>query len=269
MKKIGFAAPALLMMMAAAFAADLPMKAALEPTPVYSWTGFYVGGNVGGAWSRNSGTITFLGPLSPLDPFTGNTGGSAAIGGFQEGINWQFARTWVVGIEGDWSWTNAGRGLSQALTFGGIPLNFPSNGSLGAKLDWLASARNRLGYLVTPNLMIYGTGGVAWGKIDYAANASLNDPVGFIYTSNAAFSHTEVGWVAGGGLEWMFADHWLLRGEYLYYRLDSPQSVSSTNPLTFNGLCLIGKCPPPLATVSYSWANMNVNVVRAALSYKF
>jgi outer membrane immunogenic protein len=178
--------------------------------------------NVGGAWSGNSGTITFLGPLSPIDPVTGNTGGSAAIGGFQEGINWQFARSWVVGIEGDWSWTNAGRGLSQALTFGGIPLNFPSNGSLSAKLDWLASARNRLGYLVTPNLMVYGTGGVAWGKVDYAGAASLNDLVGFIYSSNAAFSHTEVGWVAGGGLEWMFASG----------RLTAPRPATALPPIT-------------------------------------
>jgi outer membrane immunogenic protein len=250
-----------------ASAADIPVKA-MPPVvaPVFNWTGFYVGGNVGGAWSRDKATLSFPDALSSIDPLTVNTGSAAVIGGFQEGFNWQFAPTWVWGIEADWSFTAAGRSLSQSLTVGGAPVAFSSS-SLSTKLDWLGSARNRLGYLITPNLMLYGTGGVAWGKIDYAGTASLS--FGFIYTANTAFSRTAVGWTAGAGLEWMITEHWLLRGEYIFYDLSSSQNANSTNNLTFKGLCILGQCPPPQATASFSWANMSVNEVRAALSYKF
>ncbi len=263
MKKIAIGIAAIVALIAVpALAADMAMKApptpAPPPAPVYSWTGFYVGANVGGGWSNDTGTISFFGPLTTIDPFTGNLGGAAALVGFQEGINWQFAPTWVVGIEGDWSYLSAGHPLSQSLTFGGGTPSPFSAGSLGAKLDWLASARSRLGYLVTPNLMAYGTGGVAFGKIAYAGAASLNNPTGFTYSSNVGFNDVSVGWVAGGGLEWMFAPHWLLRGEYLFYHLNSPQGMASNNPLAFGGVCIIGPgCPPPPdATIHYSWSDM-------------
>jgi|SRR5579864_53 len=262
---IGVGAPAL--------AADMEVKAPATPVaPVLSWTGFYIGANIGGAWSHDNATLSFPDPtLSFLDPITVNTGRAAAIGGFQEGFNWQFDPRWVWGLEADWSFTNAGRTLSQSLTVGGAPVVF-SGASLGTKLDWLGSARNRLGFLIRPSLMLYGTGGVAWGKINYTGTASLNDPVGYNYNANAAFSRTAVGWTAGAGLEWMITEHWLLRGEYLFYDLSSGQSANSISTSTFLGLCTI-KNPncraPQLATAAFSWANMSVNEVRAALSYKF
>jgi outer membrane immunogenic protein len=86
--------------------------------------------------------------------------------------------------------------------------------------------------------MLYGTGGVAWGKIEYSGAASLNDPLGFIYSANTSFSRTAVGWTAGAGLEWMITDHWLLRGEYLFYNLSSSQHMDSNNPLIFHGACI-------------------------------
>jgi outer membrane immunogenic protein len=231
--------------------------------------GLYVGANVGGAWSRDNATLSFPDALSFYDPLTVNTGSGAVIGGIQEGFNWQFAPAWVWGIEADWSFTDAGRTLSQQLTVRGVTDPF-SNSSLSTKLDWLGSARNRLGYLITPSMMVYGTGGVAWGKIAYSGSVSLNDACcGYVYSANTSFSRTAVGWTAGAGLEWMITDHWLLRGEYLFYDLSSGQNMNSNNPLTFNGLCVIGHCPPPAATTSFSWANMTVNEVRAALSYKF
>jgi outer membrane immunogenic protein len=255
---------------ASAIAADLPLKAPITaPAVVYDWTGFYFGGHVGGGWTSSNAEISFPTPLLGIDPFAGSLGKSSALGGFQEGINWQFARTWVVGIEGDWSYFNVGHSISQTLTFnGGTPIPL-SSGSLSTKLDWLASARNRLGYLAMPNLLVYGTGGVAWGKITDSGAAALNNNFGFTYASNVAPNNVAVGWVAGGGLEWMLANHWLLRGEYLYYHLSSGQNAASNNPLSFKGLCIIGECPPPSATINYSWSNMNVNVLRAALSYKF
>ena len=125
---------------------------------------------------------------------------------------------------------------------------------MGSTLDWVSSLRARLGYLVLPNLMAYGTVGGAWGKIDYAANTSG----GVIkYNASTAFSSTQGGWVAGAGLEWMIWPNWLLRGEYLYYSLNSSPSVVVTPGF------------PGALPSGYSWSNTNVSVARAALSYKF
>jgi outer membrane immunogenic protein len=123
---------------------------------------------------------------------------------------------------------------------------------MGSSLDWVSSLRARLGYLVMPNLMTYGTVGGAWGKVDYTASNSG----GVVpYRTSAAFSKTQGGWVADAGLEWMMTNNWLLRGEYLYYSLNSsPSTVAgSTGPLGPSG---------------YSWSNTNLSVARAALSYK-
>lgn len=251
-----------------AMAADLPVKAVAVAAPVYNWTGFYVGGHVGGAWTRNDATRVLSGDFSSVAPTTGSTGGSAVLGGFQEGFNWQFARSWVFGIEADWSFTDASGDFSQAWTgpLGGTIPNTLT--SMSTRLEWLGSARNRLGYLIMPNLMAYGTGGVAWGRISYAGSDALNGA--FSFASSVQFAHTSVGWVAGGGLEWMLGNNWLLRGEYLHYQLDSTQNVSTTAPVSVGSgvFCVPGPCPTQ-APVSYSWANMNIDVVRTALSYKF
>lgn len=254
-----------------ASAADIAGKAPPTVPPVYNWTGFYAGANVGAAWSSDHATLSFPDPtLSALDPITVNTGKVAVIGGIQEGVNWQFAPNWVWGIEADWSFTDAGKTISQGLTSGGVPV-VPSSGSLSTKLDWLGSARNRLGYLITPNLMLYGTGGVAWGKVGYTGAVTINTPT-VTYAANTAFSKTAVGWTAGAGLEWMITEHWLLRGEYLFYDLSSGQSVNSTNGITLTGIaCILGRpCViPSTATTNFSWASMSVNEVRMGLSYKF
>jgi outer membrane immunogenic protein len=226
--------------------------------PVFSWNGFYVGGNVGGAWSNNDALWTPF-PASPVFgvfPIAGNTGSSSAIGGFQAGYNWQFAPTWVAGIEGDWSWAKTGGSFDQPwVTNPGGGAVAGSFTSMSSTLDWVSSLRARLGYLVLPNLLAYGTVGGAWGKIDYAAsNFAPGAPA---YATSTAFSNTQGGWVAGAGLEWAITPNWLLRGEYLYYSLNSSPSVVVSPGIA--GLLPSG----------YSWSNTNVSVARAGLSYKF
>ena len=226
--------------------------------PYYGWNGFYIGANVGGAWSNNDALWSPL-PASVafgVFPIAGNTGGSSAIGGFQAGYNWQFAPTWVVGLEGDWSWANAGGSFDQPWVFnpGGaaVPGSFTS---MSSTLHWVSSLRARLGYLILPNLMAYGTVGGAWGKIDYAASNFA--PGAQPYGTSVAFSNTQGGWVGGGGLEWMITTNWLLRGEFLYYSLNNSPSVVVT-PAIHSAL-----------SSGYSWSNTNVSVARAAVSYKF
>jgi outer membrane immunogenic protein len=259
MKKLLLVVASSLIGIASAAAADLPLKAPPMPAPVANWTGFYVGGNVGVDWQSSNAAWQFpnavLGNQAPL---AGGMGGSAPLGGVQGGFNWQFAPTWVAGIEADMSWTKATGAFTQPWMTLVPPASLGAMGaftSMSTSLDWLASTRARLGYLIMPNLLAYGTGGGAWGKVDYAANATF--PL-IAYSANSAFSSTAGGWVAGGGLEWMLADHWLLRWEYLHYNLSSAQNAAVPAGARF-----------PLFPSLFSWNSMNVNEVRGALSYKF
>jgi len=242
-----------------ATAADVaPYYRAPPMVPIFTWTGFYAGANVGGAWSSNNALWSPL-PSSAafgVFPIAGDTGGSSAIGGFQAGYNWQFAPTWVVGLEGDWSWAKTGSSFNAPWTTNPGSVTVPGSfTSMSSTLDWVSSLRARLGYLVLPNLMVYGTAGGAWGKIDYAAS---NNGGVVPYATSTAFSNTQGGWVAGGGLEWMITNNWLLRGEYLYYSLESSPSVVAGSVT-----------PTPLGASGYSWSNTNASVARAALSNKF
>ncbi len=210
MKKVVFGILAAAAMVASgdASAADLSpapsyTKAPAAPAaPIYSWTGFYLGGDVGGAWSGNTGAFDPLptpgGVAFGITAVSGSNGGSSVIGGLHAGYNWQFAPTWVTGIEGDWSWSKAGGSFSQPWVaippaVLGAPPNFTA---MSSKLDWVTSLRARFGYLVTPNVLAYATGGVAWAKLDYTASA-----IGFLYSATTTPSDTQAGYAVGGGLE--------------------------------------------------------------------
>lgn len=243
------------MSMSIASAADMPVKAAPFVPPPPSWTGFYLGANVGGVWTRTDGTWTPL-PTPAIfgaNVITGPINASSVAGGVHGGFNWQIGPSFVVGIEGDWTWTNASTSFTQVWTlFGTTTPVLGSFTTMSAKLDSLASIRGRLGFLVTPDLLAYVTGGGAWGKIDYAANNSN----GVGYTTAVAFSNTKSGYTVGGGLEWKLTRNWLVRGEYLYYR--------------FGGASAVGTSPvAPLNPSGYAWGDMKVHEARAGISYLF
>jgi outer membrane immunogenic protein len=231
-------------------------KAAPAP-PVYSWTGFYIGGDVGETWSSNTGTFNPLptpgGVAFGITMLSGNNSGSSVIGGLHAGYNWQFAPTWVAGIEGDWSWSKAGGSFTQPWVaippaVLGAPPNFTT---MSSKLDWVSSLRARFGYLVTPNVLAYATGGMAWAKLDYTASA-----IGFLYSATTALSDTQTGYAIGGGLEWAITNNWLLRAEYLFYRFDNGPNVV---------VAAIGSANPS----GFSWNATTLSVARGGLSYKF
>jgi outer membrane immunogenic protein len=96
-----------------AFAADLDTRAPVKATPVkappasvYSWTGFYIGGNLGGVFNSASGTSDFLDTLNPgrSNPRQDSPSQRGILGGVQAGYNWQFSQWGVLGLEGDWDW---------------------------------------------------------------------------------------------------------------------------------------------------------------------
>jgi outer membrane immunogenic protein len=231
------AAGALALSAAGAFAADLPSRKAAPvyvppPPPPPLWTGFYGGLNIGGGWSANSSNNSYLPYSDPgygvgavvagtpnLFFFPGggqtnsNTGG--VIGGGQVGYNYQFGQ-FLAGVEADIQGTSITGGNQGNFAgvynspFSGLrgsagvvtPLVTGNGGNIG--LPWFGTVRGRVGYLVTPTLLLYGTGGFAYGGVQ-------------VFNQ----TNTRTGWTAGGGAEWMFLPNWSAKVEYLYTDLSS------------------------------------------------
>lgn len=207
-------------------AADLsPLYKSLAPV-VNRWTGFYVGGALGGRWTNSSWTTTAIGdPLGPADPTTTPASFNSSMfraAGYL-GYNWQFAPSWLLGLEADAGWAQ------KNTTLAGIPGTFGTGGQgvdLGAtafdgssvKLGWDGSVRGRVGYLFTPTWLVYATGGVAWQHVDINAtcNGSFFNASWCVAVRNETISTTAVGWTVGGGIETLLWNNWLLRAEYRY-----------------------------------------------------
>jgi outer membrane immunogenic protein len=185
----------------AAQAADMPLKAPPRQAPIYSdWNGFYVFGFGGYSW----GKISPDGGGTDLKPKGG-------VFGFGGGYNYQYG-AWVGGLEIDYGFSEEKEDLSFGFNFCDEEVLSRSKVSCGgrinvhSKIDALGSARARVGYLLTPNLLAYGTAGLGWGR------SEVNIADGFLVAKPNLF-----GWVAGGGLEYKLFEHVRVRGEYLHY----------------------------------------------------
>jgi len=215
MRKTGFAIAAALAITAApsARAADLPLKA---PTPFverFSWTGCYLGGQLGGGFARKDITDpvqlvqdSFLGLGTTPDVTTAGTSPRGVVIGGQIGCDYQFAPSWVIGIEG----AAAGSTMKGSTTVG-LPLGNPDTALVQAKTDFLTSVTARFGYAFD-NVLLYARGGVAMAADRYDVTGSFaGTPFGFVGLEN------RFGWVAGGGVDWAFSPHWSASFEYDYY----------------------------------------------------
>jgi outer membrane immunogenic protein len=166
---------------------------------------------------------------------------SGWLGGVQAGYNWQFSPRWVAGIEADFDWADlAGDGASATTLFGG---SNPATFSASQKIEWLGTLRARLGYLSTENLLLFATGGLAYGKVNETTSTALpagatnsigNFNYGYgcggIYGGPDCFagaqSRTSVGWSAGAGAEFAISRGVIVKLEYLHVDLGS-RSFSS------------------------------------------
>jgi len=216
-KSIFLGAAAVLMVAAvqSASAADLPVRVetrapALVASPVAIWNGFYVGASVGGRWSNVDSTTLSVAGLAPIaNPTnTASFDSSTFRGGFYTGVNWQLA-SWVVGIEADIAWGDS-KTTNTRLAGAGI---VHAGDSATAKQTWDGGVRGRLGYLLTPSVLLFGTGGGSWIHDELTATCSAAT-CGAVLGSNV--STERLGWTVGGGVEWAMSPNWLLRGEYRY-----------------------------------------------------
>jgi outer membrane immunogenic protein len=208
----------------AAFAADLPVKAPPIVPVVYNWTGCYIGANGGWKWGRfnesvetNGGSIIIPGvglvPFAPghvdLDHATASSG---AFGG-QIGCRWENAEHWVFGAEADFDWTDLHATVintSPATT--GI---FPGD-TFDNRMKWESSARITLGRAYGPWLF-YGTGGIAFGRVDMSANFIPVTVNGIPFPGAVGSdSKTLVGGTVGLGTAYMMTRNWEIGAEYRY-----------------------------------------------------
>jgi outer membrane immunogenic protein len=241
LRRILLASAGAMALTGAAGAADLPGRGPppvyLPPPPVFSWTGFYIGLNAGytfgGSNSVDVDTASGV-AVAGAQPIADAVAASATdnlslnnsgfIGGGQIGYNLQFANSWLVGIEADIQGSGARSSATATGTapiVGLAPLVAQSTISVNNAVDWLGTVRGRLGFLVTPALLIYGDGGFAYGGVHEGVDiASIIPPVTFGESpAFGSFTDTRTGWTAGGGLEWMFSPNWSAKLEYLYYDL--------------------------------------------------
>jgi outer membrane immunogenic protein len=183
-----------------ALAADLGAaprytKAPAYAQPIYNWTGFYIGGHLGGGFGGDNSIL----------------GSSRFLGGIQGGADYQFAPNWVAGVEAQYSWTSSS---SNSMLFpGGVLVNSNS--------DQLGSVTGRVGYTFGPTLL-YAKGGYAWKDGDNLTATVAGVPVGF-----AAIGNHRDGYTVGAGAEYMFAPSWSAKLEYMYYNFGTTTIVTA------------------------------------------
>ena len=250
MKKLLMAGLALASLSGVSYAADMPVKARPMPVAIYSWTGFYIGGNVGWSWGRantdqrdvstsTSTTQCFrdANPGSPAETgaqstvvcapnttttfpivtgpttATAATNGRADVDGFIGGgqIGYNWQMaTWLYGLETDIQYSDQRGDLVVCST---VACGAGAAfGSASHRIRWFGTFRGRLGYLPTERLLLYVTGGAAYAGINSDYVSGVNG-IGLLAGST---SSTRLGWTVGGGIEGAIYDRWTVKVEYLY-----------------------------------------------------
>jgi outer membrane immunogenic protein len=289
---------------AAAMAADLSLPprpyapyapAYYHPAVVYDWTGFYIGLSAGGGFGLggidNHVTSAFCNVIdfggAGCDPDQASSAAVAAvpggfdthpsgfIGGGQIGYNYQMGPV-VWGVEADFSGADINGSASKTATATVVDKTTTPNttivdtisGTAHQKLDWFGTLRGRVGVVPFTPLLIYATGGLAYGHVSADTNLSgtgvlivASTPITTSATAAASTSSTQWGWTAGGGVEWLFAPHWSVKAEFLYYNLGR---VSANMTLTqLNGVT-------PLTMIGIaSTVDAKGDIARGGINYKF
>jgi outer membrane immunogenic protein len=279
MKKLILAGAWLLVTAGLAQAADMPLKAPPlpPPPPVFGWTGYYVGADIGGAWGRsntssplanNPGCFVTILPcyLASIVTDINNQlaqrqSSSSVLGDIEAGYNLQFGY-FVVGGETDIGFYRLHGNSFASAPFTGFPV--PAGGSAPSyyndvNSNWLFTARGRLGFTPMTNLLVYGTGGVAVTNLRH--QAQFNEgifPGTSVGTEASTSAGTVTGAVYGGGLEWAWTNNWLVKAEYLHVNFGSITSAPSP-------VLMLGAASGSVFSHS---ASLNVDIARFGVDYK-
>jgi outer membrane immunogenic protein len=275
-----FASALLLSGMGTAYAADMPLKAMPPPAPIWNWTGFYIGGSVGGIWNDTradlyptgcflTSVLCGLGPTPGVNAIRSDSvrfNDGRFIGGGQVGYNWQSGR-FVAGIEGDISWTGINQTIGTVKVLAPPLLGNMVHAEI-MKQDWLATIRGRAGFTVTPAFLLYATGGLAIAHVQLAgANAFTATPD--VY--GGSFDDTRAGWTVGGGGEWMLGRNWSIKAEYLYVDLGK-QGVNEaclTLAVCGTGAPVVGGVVPAPGGSYQADFHIREHIARVGLNYHF
>jgi outer membrane immunogenic protein len=235
--------------------------------PPFSWTGFYVGGTVGAAWTRADVSMDAVNGAAPLYNPAHIPGLNAigsprlsttkAIFGLKAGYNQQWG-AFVAGLEGDFS---SFRFNSTVGTFGNPFTGFGAGFAQFAtnvQTSWLATVRGRVGY-AADQWLLYATGGAAFANVKYSNSYVAFSPAGAGFDfENAAASPTRVGWALGGGVDYALTPNLILSAEYLHIDLGS---IAASGGVTtqFNA---------NTATFNFS-TKVTSDILRFGAAYKF
>jgi outer membrane immunogenic protein len=245
MRKLLLAAAAAVLLSTPTLAADLPVAA--EPVaPAYlpfTWTGFYVGANVGAAFGDSDRDIKISEEPDPYEQY-GNLGDDdvGLTAGVQAGYNYQMGML-VVGVEGDINYL----GLDRSADYVDEDDNIFE---VSNDINWFGTLRARLGVTPMDRLLVYATGGLAFGDIDEDAT--------FFYEGedySGSNSDTQWGWTIGGGVEYALTDNWTIKAEYLFVDLDDSDFTVTSDAVPGTSFRVEG--------------DNQFSVVRLGVNYKF
>jgi outer membrane immunogenic protein len=258
-------------------AADLPRAPYTKApvAPISTWTGFYAGLNLG--YGFNDPTVAY----TPNDPTAAGLFGTPGpqpssyniegiLGGVQVGYNWQIAPTWLLGLEADFQGSRIKGSASPSNFTAAVPLAARSE----QQLDWFGTVRARVGFLANERLLVYGTGGLAYGSLHNSAQLATTTAAGVgiagafgvlcpggagVVCMTGSENKLQTGYTVGGGLEFAVWQNVTLKAEYLYVNL----GTSSVTAFAINPL---GATP---ASFTANFSDFDFHVVRAGVNYRF
>jgi outer membrane immunogenic protein len=254
----------------------------LVSAPVATWTGFYVGANVGyaDAWSRDNNAAT-LATSGTWGPSAGTAitasdlkqgAPSGVFGGGQAGYNYQHGN-FVFGVETDIQ----GGGIDGSATtdisslgasYGGRTgtLTIPTNATLSLttkqSIDWFGTVRARLGFAFD-KFLVYGTGGLAYGEVKDELGGTFTQGVNSV-TGAVSHDETRIGYAAGGGVEYKLGTNWSAGFEYLHVDFGSA-AISSPVSVVFPGNTTATK----LGTITTDSIRSDLDTFKVKINYHF
>jgi outer membrane immunogenic protein len=251
-----------------ALAADLPVYSkAPAVAAVYDWTGFYIGTNLGYSWGRASTNGTAIGTQATppvVTPVSGLLSGRADVNGFigggQLGYNRQFG-SWLAGLEGDIQFSNERASGDVVCTLG---VTVCPTFTRDYKLDWFGTARGRVGFLPAERILLYATGGLAYGKFSGSSLMGVggNAAAGINALDFGQWSSLRAGWTVGGGVEAALGGNWSIKFEYLYMDLGNVGGTTANNVISVNGRTT--------TALTYVFnTRFTDNIARVGVNYKF